>query len=154
MILNAVENASAHDFREDTWSLGVCNGCQLMALLGWVPGTAQTMTGRLSDVQQPRFIHNRSNRFESRWSLVTIKQSPAVMLKVRSLLDACTLLLSFRNPERGFYQMTKQNSCIYTRSWCQRLFAAFRAWRAQHWGSGVHTARDECISLISMFVTL
>ena len=73
-----------NDSREDTWSLGVCNGCQLMALLGWVPGTAQTTTGRLSDVQQPRFIHNRSNRFESRWSLVTIKQSPAVMLKVCS----------------------------------------------------------------------
>jgi phosphoribosylformylglycinamidine synthase len=23
--------------RQDTFSLGVCNGCQLMALLGWVP---------------------------------------------------------------------------------------------------------------------
>ena len=23
--------------REDTFSLGVCNGCQLMALLGWIP---------------------------------------------------------------------------------------------------------------------
>ena len=23
--------------RKDTFSLGVCNGCQLMALLGWVP---------------------------------------------------------------------------------------------------------------------
>jgi len=26
--------------RSDTFSLGVCNGCQLMALLGWVPGAA------------------------------------------------------------------------------------------------------------------
>ena len=24
--------------REDTFSLGVCNGCQLMGLLGWVGG--------------------------------------------------------------------------------------------------------------------
>jgi len=24
--------------RSDTFSLGVCNGCQLMALLGWVAG--------------------------------------------------------------------------------------------------------------------
>ena len=24
--------------RSDTFSLGVCNGCQLLALLGWVPG--------------------------------------------------------------------------------------------------------------------
>lgn len=27
--------------RPDTFSLGVCNGCQLMALLGWVPATGQ-----------------------------------------------------------------------------------------------------------------
>jgi phosphoribosylformylglycinamidine synthase len=27
--------------RLDTFSLGVCNGCQLMALLGWVPATGQ-----------------------------------------------------------------------------------------------------------------
>mmetsp|Transcript_4471 Transcript_4471/g.8007 ORF Transcript_4471/g.8007 Transcript_4471/m.8007 type:complete len:341 (-) Transcript_4471:162-1184(-) len=26
--------------RADTWSLGICNGCQLMALLGWVPGAS------------------------------------------------------------------------------------------------------------------
>eukprot|EP00923_Selenidium_pygospionis_P043018 GHVN01074146.1.p1 GENE.GHVN01074146.1~~GHVN01074146.1.p1 ORF type:complete len:2085 (-),score=365.76 GHVN01074146.1:861-6374(-) len=25
-------------FRQDTFSIGLCNGCQLMALLGWVPG--------------------------------------------------------------------------------------------------------------------
>ena len=32
--------AQFEDFRarRDTWSLGVCNGCQLMALLGWIPG--------------------------------------------------------------------------------------------------------------------
>ncbi len=23
--------------RQDTFSLGICNGCQLMALLGWIP---------------------------------------------------------------------------------------------------------------------
>ena len=27
---------SAFYQREDTFSLGVCNGCQLMALMGWV----------------------------------------------------------------------------------------------------------------------
>jgi phosphoribosylformylglycinamidine synthase len=44
--------------RKDTFSLGVCNGCQLMALLGWVPwqGIAREL--------QPRFIHNVSGRFE------------------------------------------------------------------------------------------
>lgn len=61
--------------RTDTFSLGVCNGCQLMALLGWVP------LGEEQGEQQPRFIHNASKRFESRWSTVKIAPSPAVMLR-------------------------------------------------------------------------
>ncbi len=48
--------------RPDTFSLGICNGCQLMALLGWVPGTGQQQDGVLLDSVQPRFIHNRSGR--------------------------------------------------------------------------------------------
>ena len=63
--------------RPDTFSLGICNGCQLMALLGWIPAT----DGVLDDKDQPRFIHNDSGRFESRWSNVQIQESPAVMLK-------------------------------------------------------------------------
>lgn len=46
--------------RPDTFSLGICNGCQLMALLGWVPGTGQQ--GPLPDTSQPRFVHNSSGR--------------------------------------------------------------------------------------------
>jgi len=53
--------------REDTVSLGICNGCQLMALLGIVPGD-NLMRTELEN--QPRFIHNLSGRFESRWSSV------------------------------------------------------------------------------------
>jgi phosphoribosylformylglycinamidine synthase len=60
--------------RDDTFSLGVCNGCQLMALLGWVPWQG------LEDRMQPRFIHNRSGRFESRFSTVSILESPSIML--------------------------------------------------------------------------
>jgi phosphoribosylformylglycinamidine synthase len=44
--------------RRDSFSLGVCNGCQLMALLGWVPSLEET--GFLSDLTQPRFVHNAS----------------------------------------------------------------------------------------------
>lgn len=37
----------------------------------------------LPDLQQPRFVHNASGRFESRWVTVRIEDdSPAVMLKV------------------------------------------------------------------------
>lgn len=61
--------------RPDTFSLGVCNGCQLMALLGWVPWRG------IPDHIQPRFIHNRSGRFESRFSTVKILPSPSIMLK-------------------------------------------------------------------------
>jgi len=61
--------------RKDTFSLGICNGCQLMALLGWIPWR------NLSDKDQPRFIHNVSGRFESRFSAVKILPSPAVLLK-------------------------------------------------------------------------
>ena len=42
--------------RPDTFSLGVCNGCQLMALLGWVPWRG------IADELQPRFIHNKSGQ--------------------------------------------------------------------------------------------
>ncbi|XP_042476157.1 probable phosphoribosylformylglycinamidine synthase, chloroplastic/mitochondrial isoform X2 [Macadamia integrifolia] len=68
--------------RPNTFSLGVCNGCQLMALLGWVPGAQVGGTlGVGGDPSQPRFIHNQSGRFECRFTSVTIGNSPAIMFK-------------------------------------------------------------------------
>ncbi|OVA14622.1 AIR synthase related protein [Macleaya cordata] len=68
--------------RPDTFSLGVCNGCQLMALLGWVPGSqVGGVLGVGGDPSQPRFIHNESGRFECRFTNVTIGDSPAIMFK-------------------------------------------------------------------------
>ncbi len=61
--------------RSDTFSLGVCNGCQLLALLGWVPWRG------IADEIQPRFVHNASGRFESRFSTVRIQESPSIMLQ-------------------------------------------------------------------------
>jgi phosphoribosylformylglycinamidine synthase len=61
--------------RSDTFSLGVCNGCQLFGLLGWVPWLG------ISDNKQPRFVQNVSGRFESRWVTVKILETPAIMLK-------------------------------------------------------------------------
>lgn len=106
--VQAPEYPSLHVCRPDTFSLGVCNGCQLMALLGWVPGattdssnnttsssnssastvgtmadaSASSSSQFLPDLDQPRFIHNTSGRFECRWTNVTILESPAIMLKV------------------------------------------------------------------------
>lgn len=61
--------------RPDTFSLGVCNGCQLFGLLGWVPWEG------IADDRQPRFVHNMSGRFESRWATIKILESPAIMLR-------------------------------------------------------------------------
>lgn len=85
--------------RTDTFSLGVCNGCQLFGLLGIVPW------GGIPDEEQPRFVHNTSGRFESRWSTVRIKSSPSIMLQGMqgSVLGVWTAhgegKLSFPNPE-------------------------------------------------------
>lgn len=61
--------------RPDTFTLGICNGCQLFGLLGWVPFEG------LAAERQPRFVHNVSGRFESRWITVKVLESPALMLK-------------------------------------------------------------------------
>lgn len=60
--------------RDDTFSLGVCNGCQLFALLGIVPWSG------IADEDQPTLAHNNSGRFESRWSTVKILESSSIML--------------------------------------------------------------------------
>jgi phosphoribosylformylglycinamidine synthase len=56
--------------REDTLALGVCNGCQMMsALHAIIPGSAHW----------PRFVQNRSERFEARLVSVKIERSPSVL---------------------------------------------------------------------------
>jgi phosphoribosylformylglycinamidine synthase len=57
--------------RSETFSLGVCNGCQMMAQLsGLIPGADHW----------PRFLRNRSEQFEARLSLVEIIDSPSLFL--------------------------------------------------------------------------
>jgi phosphoribosylformylglycinamidine synthase len=64
------------NMRNDTFSLGVCNGCQLMSLIAWVPSTEGIL-----EFQQPRLLHNQSEKFESRFISVKILESPAIMFK-------------------------------------------------------------------------
>jgi phosphoribosylformylglycinamidine synthase len=61
--------------RSDTFSLGVCNGCQLMALLGWVPWR------NTPEIAQPRFVQNASGKFESRWITVKIMDGPSMFFQ-------------------------------------------------------------------------
>jgi len=63
--------------RADVFSLGVCNGCQLMSVLGWAPWRTMDPNPSL----QPRFLGNTSNAFESRWSVVRVLPSPAIMFR-------------------------------------------------------------------------
>ncbi len=57
--------------REDTLSLGVCNGCQLMAELNLVYPQHKEM---------PRLLRNKSNKFESGFLGVKIQENKSVML--------------------------------------------------------------------------
>jgi phosphoribosylformylglycinamidine synthase len=57
--------------RQDTFTLGVCNGCQMVSnLKEIIPGADHW----------PRFVRNRSEQFEARLSLVRVEQSPSVLL--------------------------------------------------------------------------
>ncbi|HEY5948684.1 MAG TPA: phosphoribosylformylglycinamidine synthase, partial [Kofleriaceae bacterium] len=60
--------------RSDTFVLGVCNGCQMVADLApdLVPATRDTW---------PRFVKNRSERFEARLVTVRIEPSPSLFFK-------------------------------------------------------------------------
>jgi len=57
--------------REDTFTLGVCNGCQMLSVLReLIPGAGAW----------PRFVQNRSEQFEARLALVRVEPSPSILL--------------------------------------------------------------------------
>lgn len=58
--------------RQDTFGLGVCNGCQMFAELADIIPGAQDW---------PRFTQNQSNRFEARLSMVEVLDSPSIFLQ-------------------------------------------------------------------------
>ena len=58
--------------RKDTFSLGVCNGCQMLSnLKSIIPGAAHW----------PKFKQNLSQRFEARFVSVKIEKSPSILLR-------------------------------------------------------------------------
>ncbi|CAG9797446.1 unnamed protein product [Chironomus riparius] len=65
--------------RTDTFSLGVCNGCQLMSMIGWVDDSAKESTD--DGVPPIALLHNKSGRFECRWNSLKIGSSNAMMLR-------------------------------------------------------------------------
>ncbi len=66
----AREALQAFFHREDTFSLGVCNGCQMMSnLKSLIPGADHW----------PHFVRNISEQYEARFSLVQVPESPSLM---------------------------------------------------------------------------
>jgi phosphoribosylformylglycinamidine synthase len=57
--------------KEDTLSLGVCNGCQLFVELGLINPDHE---------QKPKMLHNASHKFECNFTSVEIKENNSVML--------------------------------------------------------------------------
>ncbi len=65
----ARDEFSAFFNRQDSFALGVCNGCQMMSnLRELIPGAAHW----------PHFVKNKSEQFEARLSMVEILESPSM----------------------------------------------------------------------------
>ncbi|MDX1795827.1 MAG: phosphoribosylformylglycinamidine synthase [Hydrogenovibrio sp.] len=74
ILFNPVARESFETFfhREDTFSLGVCNGCQMLSNLKEIIPGAEAW---------PKFVRNQSEQFEARFSLVEIQSSPSILLQ-------------------------------------------------------------------------
>ncbi|MBN3725526.1 phosphoribosylformylglycinamidine synthase [Burkholderia sp. Ac-20379] len=55
--------------RQDTFALGICNGCQMLSsIASMIPGAEAW----------PKFTRNKSEQFEARFSLVEVQPSPSI----------------------------------------------------------------------------
>ena len=74
ILLNSLAREEFQTFfeRTDTFTLGVCNGCQMLSNLKEIIPGAESW---------PKFVKNESEQFEARFSLVQIQKSPSILLK-------------------------------------------------------------------------
>lgn len=77
--------------REDTLSVGVCNGCQLFVELGLINPDHE---------QKPKMLHNDSHKHESGFTSLTIQENNSVML---STLAGSTLGVWISHGEGKFH---------------------------------------------------
>jgi phosphoribosylformylglycinamidine synthase len=77
--------------RENTMSIGVCNGCQLFIELNLINPL---------DIQKPKMLHNNSEKFECHFTAVTIQSSSSIMMKG---LEGSTLGIWAAHGEGKFY---------------------------------------------------
>ncbi len=74
ILFNATARAEFEGFfkREDTFALGVCNGCQMLSNLHeLIPGAEHW----------PHFVRNKSEQFEARVALVEVQKSDSILLQ-------------------------------------------------------------------------
>ncbi|MAW66208.1 MAG: phosphoribosylformylglycinamidine synthase [Flavobacteriales bacterium] len=72
-LYNEKANKALNNFfsRDDTLSLGVCNGCQLFIELGLINPDHE---------EKPKMLHNDSHKFECNFTSVSIQENNSVML--------------------------------------------------------------------------
>ncbi|WP_163835091.1 phosphoribosylformylglycinamidine synthase [Spartinivicinus ruber] len=74
ILFNDVARQQFSDYfaRQDTFALGVCNGCQMFSnLRELIPGAEHW----------PHFVRNQSEQFEARLAMVKVQESPSILLK-------------------------------------------------------------------------
>ena len=98
-LYNEKANTALKNFfaKDDTLSLGVCNGCQLFIELGLLNPL---------DTEKPKMGHNHSGKFECNFTSVTIQENNSIML---SSLAGSTLGIWAAHGE-GRFSFPKQES--------------------------------------------
>lgn len=88
--------------RENTFSLGVCNGCQMLATLKeLIPGANCW----------PEFVRNTSEQFESRLVTVKILDSPSVLLK--DMQGSCLPVPVAHGEGKAYFESNnQQKECV------------------------------------------
>jgi phosphoribosylformylglycinamidine synthase len=93
----ARDEFSAFFQRHDSFSLGVCNGCQMMSNLNSIiPGAEQW----------PHFVRNKSEQFEARFAMVEIQKSPSLFF---ADMAGSTMPIAVAHGE-GFAEFSSQSA--------------------------------------------
>lgn len=88
--------------RMDTFALGICNGCQMMSnLASIIPGASAW----------PKFVRNRSEQFEARFTMVEIPDSPSIFFSGMSGLQA-PIVVSHGEGRADFSQQGDINKAL------------------------------------------
>jgi phosphoribosylformylglycinamidine synthase len=87
--------------RNDTFTLGVCNGCQMLSVLAeLIPGAAHW----------PRFRQNRSEQFEARLSLVEVLPSRSILLE--GMAGSRLLIATSHGEGRATFAPGQLEACV------------------------------------------